>query len=187
MPDIIIFCLFFYLLLISVIGFGILFNSLCFGPIKDMADQKAIYIGFYGLFLLTLISLLTSYFFSHDFIHNILLHSIGILSFIFFRVKNKLNYLRTIFLISIFVFSALLISKTHDDFSYYHLPFTKYLTEQKIIFGMGHLNHGYNLLSSLFFLNSTFYLPQIEFFGFHFGILFFLIFFNYFIITLRQK
>ena len=77
--------------------------------------------------------------------------------------------------------SALLISKTHDDFSYYHLPFTKYLTEQKIIFGMGHLNHGYNLLSSLFFLNSTFYLPYIEYYSFHFSLLFFLIFFNYFI------
>ena len=77
--------------------------------------------------------------------------------------------------------SALLISKTHDDFSYYHLPFTKYLTEQKIIFGMGHLNHGYNLLSSLFFLNSSFYLPYIEYYSFHFSLLFFLIFFNYFI------
>ena len=60
-----------------------------------------------------------------------------------------------LFIISIFVFSALLISKAHDDFSYYHLSFTKYLTENKIIFGLGHLNHGYNLLSSLFFLNST--------------------------------
>ena len=46
---------------------------------------------------------------------------------------------------------------------------------------MGHLNHGYNLLSSLFFLNSTFYLPYIEYYSFHFSLLFFLIFFNYFI------
>ena len=84
-------------------------------------------------------------------------------------------------LISLITFSALLISKTHDDFSYYHLPFTKYLTEHKIIFGMGHLNHGYNLLSSIFFLNSTFYLPFIEYYSFHFSIIFFLIFFNYFI------
>ncbi len=61
--------------------------------------------------------------------------------------------------------SALLISKTHDDFSYYHLPFTKYLTEQKIIFGMGNLGHGYKLISSLFFLNSTFYLPFLEYFS----------------------
>ena len=82
-----------------------------------------------------------------------------------------------------FTVSALLISKTNDDFSYYHLPFTKYLTEHKIIFGMGHLNHGYNLLSSLFFLNSIFYLPKIEFYSFHFTIIFFLIFFNFFVLN----
>ncbi len=182
MSNIIIFFLSFYILLISVIGYGILFQNLCFGSIKDMNDEKVIYTGFYGLFLLTFISLITSLFLSHNFIHNILLHLIGILLFIFLRVKNKKNYLKMILFISLILFSALLISKTHDDFSYYHLPFTKYLTEQKVIFGMGILGHGYKLISSLFFLNSTFYLPFIEYFSFHFTSLFFLIFFNFFLL-----
>ena len=182
MSNIIIFFLTFYILLISVIGYGILFQNLCFGTIKDMRDQKVIYTGFYGLFLITLISLITSLFISHNFIHNILLHLVGILSFIFLKVKNKKNYLKIIFLISLFTLSALLISKTHDDFSYYHFTFTKYLTEQKVIFGMGIIGHGYKLLSSLFFLNSTFYLPFIEYFSFHFSLLFFLIFFNFFLL-----
>ena len=181
MSNIVIFFLSFYILLISVIGYGILFQKLCFGSIKDMNDQKVVYTGFYGLFLLTFISLITSFFFSHNFTHNILLHSIGIFLFIFLEVKNKKNYLQIILLISLIIFSALLISKTHDDFSYYHLTFTKYLTEQKVIFGMGILGHGYKLISSLFFLNSTFYLPFIEYFSFHFSLLFFLIFFNFFI------
>jgi len=64
MSGIIIFFLAFYILLISVIGYGILFQNLCFGTIKNMKDQKAIYLGFYGLFSLTLIitgvSLLTA-------------------------------------------------------------------------------------------------------------------------------
>ena len=47
---------------------------------------------------------------------------------------------------------------------------------------MGHLNHGYNLLSSIFYLNSIFYLPFIQLYSFHFSLLFFLIFFNYFLI-----
>ena len=182
MSNIIIFFLTFYILLISVIGYGILFQSLCFGTIKDMRDQKVIYIGFYGLFLITFISLITSLFFPHNFIHNIILHLIGVLSFVFLRVKNKKNYLKIIFLISLFTLSALLISKTHDDFSYYHFTFTKYLTEQKVIFGMGIIGHGYKLLSSLFFLNSTFYLPFINYFSFHFTLLFFLIFFNFFLL-----
>jgi hypothetical protein len=179
MSDIIIFFLIFYILLVSVVGYGILFQNLCFGKMKGMADQSTIYIGFYGLFLLTLISLLSSLLVPHNFAHNIILHLIGVLLFIFLKIKNKKDYSKIIFFISLFTLSALLISKTHDDFSYYHLPFTKYLTEQKIIFGMGNLGHGYKLISSLFFLNSTFYLPVIEYFSFHFSLLFFLIFFNY--------
>jgi hypothetical protein len=181
MSEIIIFFLSFYILLISVVGYGILFQNLCFGTIKNMKDQKVIYLGFYGLFFLTFISLITSLFAPHNFIHNILLHSIGILLFIFIKVENKETYLKIIFLISLVLISALLISKTHDDFSYYHLPFTKYLTEQKIIFGMANIGHGYKLISSLFFLNSIFYLPFIEYFSFHFSLIFFMIFFNFFL------
>ncbi len=182
MIDILIFFIFFYGLLISVVGYGILFQKLCFSNVEKYEDQTIIYIGFYGLFLLTLISLVTSLFVAHNFIHNIFLHLIGVASLIFIGFKNKRKYLRNILFISIFTISALLISKTHDDFSYYHLPFTKYLTEQKVIFGMGLLSHGNKLISSLFFLNSTFYLPLINFFSFHFTLIFFLIFFNYFLL-----
>ena len=182
MFEFIIFFSFFYILLLSTIGFGFIFHKFCFGSIQNIDNQNVIYIGFYGLFFLTSISLLTSLLFPHNFFHNILIHTLGILSFIFFNFKDKKKYVKIIFLISIFTISALLISKTHDDFSYYHLPITKYLTEHKIIFGTGNLTHGYKLLSSLFFLNSIFYLPFIEYYSFHFSLLFFLIFFNFFLI-----
>ncbi len=181
MFDTLIFFLFFYLLLISIIGFGFLFQNIFYGAIINYNDQKVIYTGFYGLFLLTFVSILTSLFFPHNFTHNLLLHFFGISSFLIIKVKEKKKYLKTIFFISIFTILAILISKTHDDFSYYHLPFTKYLTEHKVIFGMGNISHGYKLLSSLFFLNSTFYLPYIEYFAFHFSSIYFLIFFNYFL------
>ncbi len=179
--DFIIFFLTFYLFLLSVIGYGIMFQNLCFGTMESMNDQNVIYIGFFGLFFIAFISLLSSFFVAHSFIHNIFLHFAGIILFFFINVKDKKSYLKIIFLISLFLFSALLISKTHDDFSYYHLPFTKYLTEQKVIFGMSNLGHGYKLLSSLFFLNSTFYIPFVEYFSFHFSLLYFLIFFNFFL------
>lgn len=181
MINFLIFILSFYIFLISTIGYGILFNSFCFEKKQSFENGNSIYLGFYGLFLVTIISLFTSLFYPHDFFHNSLLHGVGILSFIFSNSKNRKEYLKSILIISICVFSALIISKTNDDLSYYHLPFTKYLTENKIIFGMGHLNHGYNLLSSLFFYNSTLYLPIINYFSFHFGILYFLIFFIFFI------
>ena len=182
MIEYIIFVSSFYFLLLSVIGYGLIFQNLCFEKIKNFNDENSIFIGFNGLFLITLISLITSLFVPHNFFHNLILHIIGIVFFIIYKAENKKKYLKYIILISILVFSAVLISKTNDDLSYYHLSFTKYLTEQKIIFGMGHLSHGYNLLSSLFFLNSTFYLPFINFFSFHFSLIFFLIFFNFFVI-----
>ncbi len=182
MINFLIFILFFFILILSTIGYGLFFQKVCFQNFKFSNENKTIYVGFFGLSALTFISLITSLFFPHNFIHNIIIHLIGLFFLFFIKTENKKKYLQYLFIISIFVFSALLISKAHDDFSYYHLSFTKYLTENKIIFGLGHLNHGYNLLSSLFFLNSTLYLPFIEFYSFHFSLLFFLIFFNYFVI-----
>ncbi len=179
MIEILVFISIFYICLISVLGYGFLLNKVCF---NNEVDNNLVYIGFYGLALLTLISFLTSLIFAHNFLHNIIIHSIGIIFFLFLKKKIKHSYLKNIFYISFCIFSLLIISKTNDDFSYYHLPFTKYLTENFIIFGMGHLNHGYNLISSLFYLNSLFYLPYINFYSFHFTILYFLIFFNYFLL-----
>ena len=181
MIEIIIFFLAFYFCMLSVISYGNMFEKLCFGKLKS-EDDTLIYTGFYGLMFLTLISLVTSYFMPHNFYHNVILHGFGFFYFFFSSLKKNRTYLKYIFFISLLTISALVISKTNDDLSYYHFPFTKYLTEYKIIFGMGHLNHGYNLLSSLFFLNSTFYLPFIKLYSFHFSLLFFLIFFNYFLL-----
>ena len=181
MFDIVIFISAYLFLLFSILGYGIFFYRLSFEKLDDLSHENSIYIGFYGLFFVTLISLFTSLFLSHNLLHNSLLHIFGVFYFLTIKIKNKKEFSKIIFLISIIVFSALLISKTHDDFSYYHFPFTKYLTENKIIFGMGNINHGYNLLSSLFFLNSTFYLPLIGYYSFHYSTVFFLIFFNFFI------
>ena len=73
----------------------------------------------------------SSFFFKHNFIHNAPLHIAGIIFFIFLNFSQKRKLLKTIFLISLFTFSELLISKNHDDFSYYHLYFVGYLTENK--------------------------------------------------------
>ena len=52
----------------------------------------------------------------------------------------------------------------HDDFSYYHFPYTYYLTQDNLIVGTGALNHGFRTPSSIFYLNSLFYLPFIKYF-----------------------
>ena len=89
MANILVFFISFYFLLLSVIGFGFLFQKICFVNILKHDDQKVLFTGFYGLFLLTFISLITSLFFPHNFIHNLLIHFLGILFFIFIKFKNK--------------------------------------------------------------------------------------------------
>ena len=69
-----IFFISFYLLLVSVLGYGLLFQKISLGSIRNLNSQKSIYIGFYGLFFITFISLITSLLVPHNFIHNILLH-----------------------------------------------------------------------------------------------------------------
>ena len=135
MKEIIIFFLSFYFCMLSVISYGNMFEKLCFAKLKSEEDTL-IYTGFYGLMFLTLISLVTSYFIPHNFYHNIILHGFGFFYFFSSSLKKNRTYLKYIFFISLLTISALVISKTNDDLSYYHFPFTKYLTEYKIIFGM---------------------------------------------------
>ena len=80
MIEILVFISIFYICLISVLGYGFLLNKVCF---NNEVDNNLVYIGFYGLALLTLISFLTSLIFAHNFLHNIIIHSIGIIFFYF--------------------------------------------------------------------------------------------------------
>ena len=56
------------------------------------------------------------------------------------------------------------MAKTHDDFPYYHFPYTYYLNESSMIVGVGQYNNGFRTPSSLFYLNSLFYLPFIKYY-----------------------
>ncbi len=176
-----IFIFFFYISIISIVGYGKIFQRVFLNNI-NYDEDVTIYLGFYGIMLITLLSLFTSFFLKHNFYHNIIVHLIGIFYFFYFPLKQNSKFYKIIIYISIFLIPILLISKTHDDFSFYHYPFTKFLTEHHVIFGMGNINTGYNFLSSLFFLNSTFYLPFIKLYSFHFTIISFLLFFNYFLL-----
>ena len=62
-----------------------------------------------------------------------------------------------------------IIFKAHDDFPYYHFPYTYYLTENSSYIGIGSFNHGFRTPSSIFYLNSLFYLPIIKYNLFHIG------------------
>ena len=164
----------------SIIGHGFLLSRFLN---KDLLDLNIGYQGLFGLFSLTLISYLTIFFIKHDYTHNIIVHVIGIFSFVyFFSLKNRNKELVRLFTIFTILFIGILIIRNHDDFNYYHLTYSLGLTENKIFFGLGQMGHGYKHHSSLFLFNSIIYLPLIKYYLFHSLGWFTLLFINYFII-----
>ncbi len=161
------FLLYFYLILIvsSILGYGFLLSNFLN---KNLLKYNLGYIGILGLLFLVLVSYTTIFFIKHDYVHNLIIHFIGLISFAFFFSKLKLNkdYILLIILI-FFLSSSLFILKSHDDFSYYHLTYSLGLTENKIQLGLGNFWQGYRHHSSLFYLNSLIFLPYIQFYLFH--------------------
>ena len=52
------------------------------------------------------------------------------------------------------------------------------LSENSFIVGTGNFSHGFRTFSSLFYYHSTLYIPFIEYYLFHIGPFFILVFFN---------
>jgi hypothetical protein len=178
----IIFITYLSVFLLSNIGYGYLFASLFS---KNLKNLNFGYLGIVGLFFIVLISITSSFFVSHNYIHNIVLHLIGLIVFFINLFENKIKntqQLKNIFLIFLIFLSGIYLFKNHDDFPYYHLTYALNLSENGFIIGSGHLGHGFRTMSSLFFYHSTLYLPLIKYYLFHSGPFFILIFFNYIIL-----
>ena len=166
--NIITFFLFYFLIIFSTLGYGIFF-------IKKFADKNEKFsIGFAGIigvFFLVILSISSHIFFNHSFFHN----SIILLFGLFYLFKNIKIYSKNNILIFILVFVilfiAILIKKNHDDFSYYHFPYTYYITEYPLMIGVGQFVHGFRTPSSMFYLNSIFYLPFVKYYMFNIGAL----------------
>ena len=166
--DILILFIFYFVSIFSITGYGLLFQKIVGFP----SSKNCIgYHGIFGLFFLILYSYFSNLFYPHNLIHNTLLFFIGVFSFYLFYIKkNYSSYEFRVFLLIFFLlFISFLLFKTHDDFPYYHFPYTYYLTQNSFLVGAGSLNHGFRTPSSLFYLNSLFYLPVIKFYLFHIG------------------
>ena len=153
-------------IIISILGYGYL---ICNALIKSTFTKNIGYVGLTGVFFLTIYSYLTSIFISHGLFHNSLFLSIGFI--LFFLNKNFFkDYLKNNFHLLVLVFLILLVGlfifKTHDDFTYYHFQYSYYLTQQPLVVGIGNFGLGLRTTSSLFYLNSLFYLPFIKYFSF---------------------
>ena len=180
-----IFFLSYFLVVFSVIGYGYLGVKLCK---INIAEDEIGFVGLIGIFFLILYSYLSHFFVSHGYFHNIILICIGLTSLFYFRVKflNKKNFI-FIFVIFSIIFLAFIIFKTHDDFGYYHFPYSYYLNKFSMIIGIGPLSHGFRTPSSIFYLNSLFYFPHIEYYLYHIGAILVMGFSNIILISNIKK
>ncbi len=168
--------LFFYLFLtFSIIGYG----KLVFIFSKENFDVG--FEGLTGILILIILSYLTNFFTTHNYFHNSFIILFGFIFFLFSLktdYKKSLNDLKlTLFIFGI-LFIGLLMYKNHDDFFTYHFPYSLSLVNFEKIIGIGHITSGFTTPSSIFYLNSLFYLPFIEYYLMNSGAVFIMGFSN---------
>ena len=167
-PNLITFIFFYFAIITSAVGYGFLIANAA--NLKNTHYNKG-YLGLFGIFFLIFYSYLSHFFIPHNYSNNIIILVLGLLSFIyFFEKKNKNEYV-LFYLFFLILLISFINFKTHDDFSYYHFPYTYYLTQNNLLVGIGSFNHGFRTPSSIFYLNSLFYLPIIKYYFFHIGAL----------------
>ncbi len=166
--DLLIFLFFYKFSIISILGYGFLFQKITNIQKKEFCLG---YSGLLGIFFLTVISYTSNFFLPHNLIHNSIIFITGFLIFTYYFSKNYIlkKDIKIFALIFLFLFLSFLVFKAHDDFPYYHFPYIYYLTENSSYIGIGNFNHGFRTPSSLFYLNSLFYLPIISYNLFHIG------------------
>lgn len=177
------FILFFsyFLIVFSVLGYGFIFENFFY---KKSIKSNIGYSGLRGLFILIIYSFFSHLFYPHSMLHNSIIFTLGLFFFILFFKKKIIKKDFLIFnLILALLFIGLLIFKTHDDFPFYHFPYSYYLTQNPIHIGIGLFNSGFKTPSSLFYLNSLFYLPLIKYYSFYITTVLFLSFANFILIN----
>ncbi len=152
------FILLYTFLLVSLIGYGLLFSEKFTRYNKFSYNHLSLgYIGIFGIFFLIFISYLTNLFVPHNNLHNVLVIIVGIILFSYFYIKSKKKFVNKYFLFAYIIsFFSIFYFKSHDDFSYYHLSFIENLTENKIEFGINKFDIAFNHVSSLFYFHSLF-------------------------------
>lgn len=171
-----IFFIYSLVILISTLGYGLIILKFLKFKVANIG-----LVGILGLFFLSIISSYTYLLFAHNYIHNSIIVFCGLVGFLVFK-KKILKDFKYLIILFFLLFIFLIISKTNEDFGYYHLPNSIQFAQQKLQFGLGNLNHGFKHISSIFQLMSLHYLPFVEFYLFNLTNFLFFIFFLAFVL-----
>ena len=160
---------FYFLSAASTLGYGFLLKRLL---VSKSINFDYGFKGLLGIFFLTLYSYISHFITAHNLVHNSILVLFGVFLFFFLFTENyKKHDFSIVCLIFIILLIAFFCFKTHDDFPYYHFPYTNYLTKSDLIIGVGNYDTPWRSPSSIFYFNSLFYLPFVKYHLYHIGAL----------------
>lgn len=111
----------------------------------------------YGYISLGLLSVILNFFIPLSKFYNSTISLIAIIYFLnlFYKSKDKKIILTIFFIISFFSFLTITLDQVNrPDAGLYHLPFTKILNENKIIFGLANVHFRFGHTSILQYLNA---------------------------------
>ena len=165
----------YFICCLSILGYGLILTSYS----KNYFDQINLgEIGILGILFTIAFSIFSNFFLAHGYIHNLSFILIGIFSFFYNIKKVPKAEIKALFIIFFIIFISFPTFKSHDDFSYYHFPYSYYLTQHPHLFGLGNLNHGFRTPSSIFYINSLFYIPYFKYYLFNLSAVLIFGFFN---------
>ena len=175
MHSLLILLIYYWLITFSIVGYGILFNHF----FLKSSENDIGYVGVYGIFILIFFSYIFSFFTPHSELFNSIVLLIGLVNILINRKKNIIQKnIKKLSIVFFILIIFILLAKNHDDFPYYHFPYTYLLTEYSNMVGLGNFNHGFRTHSSIFYLSSLFNLPYSNFFLVHLSPVFFMGFAN---------
>ena len=130
----------------SISGYGLLINDKylsLYKKKKNLFELTNFILGIIFLSVLGFIIYLSSI---NNLFVNLAILCSGFYLFCLKSNKTKIHDICINILILIFIFSGLIISKTHEDFIPYHFPFIEIITNSKLIYGLGKVEINYIFL-----------------------------------------
>ena len=171
---------------ITIFSFGIIFSKIFVEKFEKPILEE---IAFYGFIFLSFLGLILHFFFplNHVIGNLIIIFSLSYFLLFFFKSDQKKKLTKYILIVSSISILLLYASNINrPDAGLYHLPYTKYLQENKIILGLANIHHRFGHVSIVQYIsalyNNSFFpeeyitVPLSNIFGFFFTYLLKLIF-----------
>jgi len=159
------FNLIFFLSIYILIFFSIAGNGFLISKLINYNFSNIFLNFFIALPFLLLLGFLSYFLFGVNKIFNVALLIFGTIFFFKnIKIDKKLIFL---ILYLIVLFSGVIISKSHDDFTLYHFQYFNELVNLPIKIGIGNLDIRYSYSSMFVFIQTLFFFPYFEFNFFH--------------------